>query len=206
MTQVSTETNDMPQLFGDFIDGFPPEHDSLELSFTPSSRPIKQRWKNNRLSAHFVADYFTNFLPSDEEDPNREQRIKKSKSAVSYVANELLENAIKFNDENVKYKVKFGIHFIEDGGEVTAAIFATNSVRLAVADKLKSFIDELLSSDPNDLYVRQVEKSVEEDTEASGLGMLTMINDYSAQMGWKLDTIPGDSEFITVITMAQIKV
>jgi len=206
MSQPLTESDHISELFGNFITGFAPENDSLEIAFTPSSRPIKQRWKNNRLSAHFIADYFTNFLPSDEESPNREQRIKSSKSAVSYVANELLENALKFNDENSQYKVRFGIHFVEEAGEVTAAIFATNSIKPGAEEKLKVFIEELLTSDPNDLYVRQVEKSIEEDTAASGLGLLTMINDYGAEIGWKLETIPGDNPIIIVTTMAQIKV
>jgi hypothetical protein len=205
MTQVSADFTNMPQLFGDFIDNFPPEHDSLELTFTPSSRPIKQRWKNNRLSAHFVADYFTNFLPIEDE-PNSEQRIKESKGAVSYVANELLENAIKFNDENCNHKVRFGIHFVEKPDEVTAVIFASNSIKASGVNKLKKFIEELIASDPNDMYVSQVEKSVEEDTEASGLGILTMINDYSAQLGWKIEIIQHDSSVFTVTTMAQIKV
>ena len=206
MSQSPTDSDSGYELFGNFITSFAPENDSLEIAFTPSSRPIKQRWKNNRLSAHFVADYFTNFLPSDEEDPNREQRIKSSKSAVSYVANELLENALKFNDENSKYKVRFGIHFVEEAGEVTAVIFATNSIKPGAEDKLKVFIDQLLTSDPNELYVQQVEKSIEEDTAASGLGLLTMINDYGAEIGWKLETITGDDPVITVTTMAQIKV
>lgn len=206
MTQIPQDTAHVTELFGNFITNFPLENDSLEIAFTPSSHPIKQRWKNNRLSAHFVADYFTNFLPYDEEDPHREQRIKSSKSAVSYVANELLENALKFNNENYKYKIKFGIQFVAEEEEVTAVIFATNSIKPGGDEKLKIFIEQLLTSDPNDLYVQQVEKSIEEDTEASGLGLLTMINDYAAEIGWKLETIPGDAPFVTVTTMVQIKV
>ncbi|NMG09634.1 DUF6272 family protein [Brasilonema sp. UFV-L1] len=196
----------MAQLFGEFINDFPPEQDFLQLTFTPSSRPIKQRWKNNRLSAHFVADYMANFIPVDEDDPNSERRIKESKGAVSYVANELLENAIKFNDEKLKYKVKFGIHFIENSDNVMAVMFATNTVKPGDVDKLKAFIEELLSSDPDDMYINQIEKSAEEDTEASGLGLLTMINDYGAVLGWNIDIIEGDSPVVTVTTMAQIKV
>jgi len=100
------------QYFGDFVKEFPPEQDCLELKFTPSSHPIRKRWRTQRLSAHFVADYFTNFLPVDEEDPTSEKRIKESKGAVSYVANELLENAMKFNEESFYYQVRFGIHFV----------------------------------------------------------------------------------------------
>ena len=196
----------MNQLFGEFINYFPPDRDSLEITFTPSSRSMKQRWRNNRISAHFVADYFANFLPVDKNAPTCEQRVKESKCAVSYVANELLENAIKFNDEESKCKVKFGIHFFENKDAVKAVIFAINTVKLEAAEKLKAFLEELLSSDPNDMYISQVEKSAEEDTEASGLGLLTMINDYSAQLGWKLENIEGDLPVVTVTTMAQLKI
>lgn len=202
MTSGSLKT--MTQILGDFIEEFPPEHDSLELTFTPSSRPIKQRWRNNRLSAHFVADYLSSFLPLDEEDANSEQRIKHSKGAVSYVANELLENAIKFTDDNDIYKVKFGIHFIEDV-EVIAVIFATNCANSKAVNKLQTFIQELLSSDdPNELYLQQLEKNVETESETSGLGLLTMVNDYSAKMGWRFETIPDSLDIMLVTTVAQI--
>ena len=206
MTQAFTDTAPTSQIFGDFIDILPPEHDSLELTFTPSSRPLKQRWKNNRLSAHFVADYFTNFLPVDEENPSDQQRIKEANASVSYVANELLENAIKFNDDSSNYKVKFGIHFLKQETEVVVVIYTTNSVQADGVDKLRDFIHELLASDPNELYVRQIEKSVEEDTKASGLGLLTMMNDYAAKVGWKLDTIQAESPIVTITTMSQVPV
>ena len=202
MTSGSLKT--MTQIFGQFIEEFPPEHDSLELTFTPSSRPIKQRWRNNRLSAHFVADYLSSFIPVDEEDASSEKRIKQSKGAVSYVANELLENSIKFNKDDINYKVKFGIHFIGET-EVTAVIFASNSVNPEGANKLKEFIEEILASDPNELYLQQLEKNAESESDTSGLGLLTMINDYSAKIGWKFDR-RSDSDTIIVTTVVQIRV
>jgi len=206
MTQAFPDTAPTSQIFGDFIDILPAEQDSLELTFTPSSRPLKQRWKNNRLSAHFVADYFTNFLPVDEENPSDQQRIKEANASVSYIANELLENAIKFNDEASNYKIKFGIHFLQQETEVVVVIYTINSVRSNGVDKLKDFINELLASDPDELYVRQIERSVEEDTKASGLGLLTMINDYAAKVGWRLDTLQTERPIVTVTTMSQIPV
>jgi len=196
----------MPQIFGNFIETFPPEQDSLELTFTPSSLPIKKRWRSNRLSAHFVADYFSNFLPVDEDDPAQERRLKESKGAVSYVANELLENAMKFNNPTTSSKIKFGIYFIEEA-EVTAVLFATNAVSAEGLDKFQVFIQQLLSSDPEDFYMQQIEKSAEdENSEASGLGFLTMLNDYSAKLGWKFETIQETSKIIAVTTMVLIPV
>lgn len=203
MTSSSLQT--VTQIFGDFIEQFPPELDSLELTFTPSSRPLKHRWRNNRLSAHFVADYLSSFLPVDEQDASSEKRIKESKGAVSYVANELLENAIKFSDDTFHYKVKFGIHFIGET-DVIAVIFATNCANYEKINKLQAFIKELLSSDPNELYLQQLEKNAETESETSGLGLLTMINDYSAKIGWKFETIPDCEDKMAVTTVAQITV
>ncbi len=197
----------MQETYGVFIDTFPPEHDSLELTFTPNSERIRTRWRSQRLSAHFVADYFTNFLPSDLEKPEAdEQRIKETKGAVSYVANELLENAMKFNLKTSKDKVKFGIHFLDDS-ETIAVIFATNNTNRSGAEKFKDFIKDLLASDPEEFYVQQIEASAEdENAEMSGLGLLTMINDYQAKLGWRFETICSEPEIISVTTMAQISV
>ena len=196
----------MPQIFGDFVESFPPAQDSLELSFTPNSLPIKKRWRSNRLSANFMADYFSNFLPVDEDDPAQKRRIKESKGAVSYVANELLENAIKFSDRGTNFKIKFGIYFIEEA-DMTAVLFATNSVSAEGLDKFQKFIQELLCSDPEKLYVQQIEKSAEEENSgSSGLGFLTMINDYSAKIGWKFEIVQKEPKMIAVTTMVLVPV
>lgn len=196
----------MSQTFGDFIEEFTQEHDSLELSFTCRSRPLRKNWRNNRLSAFFVADYCSNLLPIDEDETHAEEGITEIKNTVSYVGNELLENAIKFSEEIPPYTVKFGMHFLDDE-ELTVIIFTKNSITIPSFEKFQSFIEELLSSDSNELYVQQIEKTAEdEDSEASGLGLLTMINDYSAKLGWKFEPDPSNPQMIAVTTMAQVVV
>ena len=196
----------MPQIFGDFVESFPLAQDSLEVTFTPNSLPIKKRWRSNRLSANFMADYFSNFLQVDEDDPAHKRRIKEGKGAVSFVANELLENAIKFNDRGTNFKIKFGIYFIEEA-DITAVLFATNSVSGEGLDKFQKFIQELLCSDPEKLYVQQIEKSAQEENSGeSGLGFLTMINDYSAKLGWKFEIVQKEPKMIAVTTMVLVPV
>jgi hypothetical protein len=199
----------MSQIFGEFIEEFPREYDSLELSFTSSSQLIKQRWRNNRLSAYFVADYCSNLLPIDKDAPQGEERIKSLKDAVSYVGNELLENAMKFNEGVKPYpqKVQFGIHFLEDIDKVTAVIFTKNNISIQKFEEFQAFIDKLLSADLNDLYLQQIQETAEdENSEASGLGLLTTINDYSAKLGWKFEPDPSNPQMIAVTTMAQVVV
>jgi hypothetical protein len=196
----------MDQIFGDFIERFPPDRDSLELNFTPSSVPIKKRWRNQRLSAHFVADYLANFIPFDQDDSSTEKRIKETKGAISYIANELLENAMKFNLEFPGSKVKFGICFMGDG-DFVAVIFATNYIGIEGATKFQAFIKVLLASDPEEMYIQQVEASAEDaNLEISGLGFLTMLNDYGAKLGWQFTSMSGQPEIVEVTTMAQVSV
>ncbi|NEP15102.1 MAG: ATP-binding protein, partial [Symploca sp. SIO2C1] len=173
----------MTQIFGEFRENLPDNHEFLILGFSPSSIPIQQRWRNNGLSADFIADYLTTFFPVSEEDPSTHERQVEVKSAVNYIANELLENAMKFNDEASKYPIKFGIHLVEETG-VIVVLQATNSLASQALDKFQSFIKDLINSDPYDFYLQRLE-----DTEGSGLGLVTMMNDYEAQLGWKIETV-----------------
>lgn len=196
----------MHQIFGDFIEIFPSQHNSLELSFTSTAEDIEHLWENQRLSAYFLANCFINFLPLNEDNPEEQQRIKEAKSSISYIANELIENAVKFNLETANYQVKLGIHFLE-GPELIAVMFTTNSVDKAGAKKLQTFIDKLLGSDLQDFYIQQIEaSSKDENASMSGLGFLTMINDYDARLGWKFEPLSTTPDIIAVTVTAQIKV
>jgi hypothetical protein len=195
----------MAQLYGDFLAAFPPNHNALTLTFSPGSAPLQQRWRNNRLAAHFVAEYFAHLLPLEAQDPSSQQRMQARKGAVSYVANELLENAMKFHDPEANVAVQCGIHLLDDP-EVTAIIFTTNSIKPAGVDKFQAFITALLAADPTELYMQHMEDSVAAESPTSGLGLLTLINDYGARLGWKFDVMHGDRLVVIVTTMAQIKV
>ncbi len=192
----------MIEIFGDFTRELPSNLDSLEIIFSASSDVIKKRWKNNRLSAYFVADYFSSFFPVDE-DP---ERIREMKGAVSYVANELLENAMRYNIANALEKVKFGIYFLnynQLGQDITVLLSTINKIDEKDVKHLQSYIHELLNSDPDELYITKIQQSLEDEGQGtSGLGLLTMINDYSANLGWKFERI---EDVFTVTTMAKMQ-
>ena len=50
------------------------------------------------------------------------------------------------------------------------------------------------------------EEDDKKDTEASGLGFLTMLNDYGAQLAWKFDTQESDREVTTVTTLVTLPI
>ncbi|MDJ0570421.1 MAG: DUF6272 family protein [Pleurocapsa sp. MO_192.B19] len=191
------------QILGDFIQNLPPSQEYLILSFSPGSIPLRQRWRNNCLSADFLADYLsTFFLGNDNQQPDSEKQAE-VKSAVSYIANELLENAMKYAVEMSPFPISIQIHLNPD-----LIIFQlTNSIHFQRTQEFQAHIETLLNSDPEELYIAQLEKNaLEEECEESGLGLLTMLNDYGAKLGWKFESLPQDFSEIAVTTMVQLKI
>jgi hypothetical protein len=192
----------MIQIFGDFI-----EHSSsreyLIIGFSPSSIPLKQRWRNNGLSADFLADYLTTFFPRNDDEPLTVTRQAEVKSAVSYIANELLENAMKFNNENSAYPIDIKLQLESDGIIFSVA----NTIPPQAIGKFQEYIQKLLACDTSELYIQQLEKNaVDESLTDSGLGLLTMLNDYNVKIAWKFQTVEQEPEVITVTTIVQLKV
>ncbi|MEA5510467.1 DUF6272 family protein [Crocosphaera sp. UHCC 0190] len=191
------------EIYGDFLEELPASDQFLVISFSPSSIPLKQRWRNNGLSADFVADYLTTFFPADEDDLSTVERQKELKGAVSYIANELLENAMKFHDESVHNTIQFGIHLFDE----TVVLFSKNCIPSANWPRFKPIIEDLITSDPQELYINQMEKLAEEDdNHGSGLGLITICCDYGASLGWKIDSQEENLGILTINTMVQLQV
>ena len=192
----------MIQTFGDFIEQSASQ-EYLIIGFSPSSIPLKQRWRNNGLSADFLADYLTSFFPGNEDDPSTIDRQAEIKSAVSYIANELLENAMKFNDETSEYPIDIKLQLESDGVIFSVA----NSIPPKAVGKFQAYIQQLLASEPSELYIQKLENNAADDNcTGSGLGLLTMLSDYTAKIGWKFQTVQKDPELIAVTTMVQLTV
>ena len=182
----------MEQIFGDFDKHLNLSEEYLIIGFSPSSASLKQCWRNNGLSADFLADYITTFFPVEDNAPNLLSRQAEIKGAVAYIANELLENAMKFLQ---LYHEKI-------------VIIITNTISPTDVKKFQQFIQKLQLEDPQELYMHQLEHNATADeSHQSGLGLLTMINDYMAKIGWKFETVQMEPTEVTrVTTMVQLSV
>jgi hypothetical protein len=193
----------MSIIFGDFLHDLPPSQEYLILSFSPGSIPLQKRWRNNCLSADFLADYLsTFFLDSNDSEGDTEKHIE-VKSAVSYIANELLENAMKYSDKKSESPISIQIHLNFD-----RIIFQiTNSLKDKDLKKFQQYIQKLINSDPDELYLDILEQNaLDEHNESSGLGFLTMVNDYGAKIGWKFEMLSQKSTEMGVTTMVQLNI
>lgn len=191
----------MKDIYGEFIDNLPTGTEYLILGFSPSSIPLQQRWRNNGLSADFLADYLTTFFPASDDEASTRNKKAEIKCAVSYIANELLENAMKFSEEGWQYPISIQLHLNHE----RIIFMTTNSLPVEQVPQFQEFLKTLTTEDPAELYIQQLEKNAtDESNGGSGLGFLTMMHDYGAKLGWKFQTLNEQPKEIAVTTMVQL--
>ena len=195
----------MAQIFGHFIETLPQQDEYLTIGFSPSSQPLKKRWENNGLSADFISEYFKTFFVSQEEELDEEESIAREnlRDAVKYIANELLENAMKFQDTALPFTAKIGFSLYSD-----RLIFCvTNGISKHQIQPFQEMIKRLLDEDPEELYFQAMKSNAQKGSDApSRLGLLSMICDYSAKLGWKFEPSQKDPTIMTVSTMVSLDI
>lgn len=191
----------MEQILGNFIDPQEGHGEYLKIGFHPTSIPLQQRWRNNGLSADFLAGYMSTFFPG--EDSTSAARQADIRDAISFIANELLENAMKFCYASAQQTVTIEMFLDVD----VVKLYTTNSIALDRIEPFKAFIGRLLTEDPNELYTERLERNAsEEGNTTSGLGFLTMLNDYRADLAWKFSRRVNGEDSVSVTTMVQLPV
>ncbi len=190
----------MQEIFGHFVEPDDAGSEYLKIHFSPASAPLEQRWRNNGVSANFLADYWTPFFPAhDESSRQRQTRVKES---IAYIANELLENQMKYNDPAAEYPVELALYLRND----TFTFYAANAIARSAAASFRSRIQSLLTKAPFELYVQQVQTNMTAGhPSGSGLGFLTMLHDYEAKLAWKFAPLPQHT-CIIVTTMVELSV
>ena len=177
------------------------ECEYLTLAFSPGSAPLRTRWRNNGLSADFLGDYVTTFLPAKEGVAALESRQNEIKHTVTYIANELLENAMKYHAQDVDIPIK--IHLELNSNQFTVSV--SNGVGALQAERYQAFVEQLQKGDAVDLLMKQQEENAKSDeSTASCLGLLTMIADYDARLDWRFDVHPAQSKTMIVTTSAVV--
>jgi hypothetical protein len=171
----------------------------LMLEFSPLSVPLQSRWRNNGLSADFLGDYVTTFLPANGDVVAAGKRQNEIRHAVTYIANELLENAMKYHQRGVN--IPIGIHLELSAENITVTV--SNGVGSGDAQIYKSYVENILQADSTELLAKQLEESATgKEPNKSCLGLLTMINDYGVKLGWQFEPHAGHVNTTLVSTRA----
>jgi hypothetical protein len=171
----------------------------LALSFSPLSASLRSRWRNNGLSADFLGDYVMTFLPANEDIAGAWSNQGEIRHAVAYIANEFLENAMKYHERNADIPIGIRLELTSE----KIVVSASNGVGAGQAKRYQAFLETTLVNDAGDLLLKQLEQgSAGEESTESGAGLLTMISDYGARLGWQFETHPAQADLLTVTTSA----
>lgn len=148
----------------------PPNADACRLRLTDG--PLDISWHHCSLTADFLGDFFADHvkLRDDAHD---------IRHSIGYLVNELLENAVKFRAPG-DIEIEAGFH------DTVFGISVLNRVRAETAERFQALLAEITSRDPGELLIERIEQNAADpDSRGSGLGILTLMNDYGAQLGWK---------------------
>lgn len=141
--------------------------------------PIDLSWHHCSTTSEFLGEFFALGRPVSEHDKNE------IRHSIGYLVNELLENAVKFRrpgDIVIESSLAAGRFELKVG----------NLIDAGTAVRFQAMLTEVTARDPGDLLIERIEANAADSTSSgSGLGLLTLMSDYGARLGWKFQ---GDEE------------
>lgn len=151
---------------------------AFAMSIVLRQGPLSVSWQHASATCEFLGDVFAVRHAKDGRD------YSEARHSIIYLVNELLENAIKFRSPG-DIEVRCSL---EDGNfELTVRNHASSDV----ASRFQSLLSEITARDPGELLIERIEANAADETSSgSGLGLLTLMNDYGARLGWKFSDTP----------------
>lgn len=186
-------TGNAPQVYGNYSDPAK-SREFMLLSLALPTTPIETHFYANSLSADYLATYWGKFIPCDKgAASNSSAQVR---DAVGFASNELMENAMKFSTGNINGAIKVSLYLYDS----ELWIYVTNEMYSRNTAKFISFIQRIFTENTSDMYFEQLENNSRNETSGeSGLGILTLINDYGVDLSWKFEAC-GDTADVTAIT------
>jgi hypothetical protein len=134
--------------------------------------PLDISWHHCSLTSDFIGMFFSS-------RPGQDLSALEMRHSIGYLVNELLENAIKFRAPG-DIEIEAGV------SDATFALYLQNEVNAETAERFQAILSEIMDGDPGELLIERIEQNASDpESHASGLGLLTLMSDYGAQLGWK---------------------
>jgi hypothetical protein len=135
---------------------------------------LELRWFHCSETAEFLGDYFS------VQARAAKLNSRDAQHSIGYMANEILENAVKFR--------ALGLGDIEIEATLQGNAFemrVSHFVEAPVGERFQTLLTELLKRDPGELLIERIEANAADNSSGgSGLGILTLMSDYGASLGW----------------------
>jgi len=134
--------------------------------------PLDITWHHCATTSDFIADLFALRFQSSRND------YKEVRHSVGYLVNELMENAVKFRAPG-----EIMIEASMDSESFKVKI--SNVIDGNTASEFQSLLSEITIGDPGKLLIQRIEaNAADPEATSSGLGLLTLMSDYSARLAW----------------------
>ena len=169
----------------------------IALNYWP--RRYTLQWSQCGKIPDFVANYLAS-IESDRGSPN----AGNLRATISYLLNELVENSVKYYIEGT-IRIRVGIHDDE------IVLVVVNQITKEEKPVLLRQFSELIKSDAEEIFIARMEGQGDSDLdhdqserEVSNLGLLSMIIDYQAKLGWSFAPVDSDEDKIWMHTMVRV--
>ena len=135
--------------------------------------PLDLSWHHCSTTSEFMGEMFALRVATSDHDYNE------ARHSIGYLVNELLENAVKFRSPgDIVVESSFEAGLFE--------IRITNSIGEETSARFKDMLAEITSRDPGDMLIERIEaNAADASSRGSGLGLLTLMSDYGAKLGWE---------------------
>lgn len=134
--------------------------------------PLELSWQHCSTTADFIGEFFA------LRQQGTGRNYNDARHSIGYLLNELLENAVKFRAPG-DIVLQTGL----DDDRFTAKV--TNVINDATSERFKLLLEEITSRDPGELLIERIEANAEDvGSSGSGLGLLTLMNDYGVSLRW----------------------
>lgn len=158
--------------------------DGFAISVVLKEGQLGRSWKQAGATSEFLGEIIATQAAKSGLD------YSETRHAIIYLVNELLENAIKFSspgDVDLRCSLE----------NATFELAVINNITPERVSGLQVLLQELTSRDPSDLLIERIEaNAADESSSASGLGILTLMNDYGARMGWHFSDASSGSALV----------
>jgi hypothetical protein len=168
------------------------EH-GLRLRFRTAHLPL--RWSDCSATANFLSAYYGALFRAELGAAH----VSDVTHSVAYLANELLENTVKFRAPG-DVELEAGL----SGGEFLLRI--TNQIAGETSEGFEKLLGELTEGDPGELLLARIEaNAADESSSGSGLGILTLMNDYGVRFTWIFSPGAGEDGRVVLQTLARLR-
>lgn len=176
----------------------------FHLRFTFPSSSFAGQWKNVSLTANYLASFFETFFQSANplSPPYSLRFVQEIQSSISYIANELIENAVKFN---IDESIEVGLAVYSEESQLIFLVW--NSIDERCARRLQSLIQKIIFGDVEELLIQRMEENFlncDNTPNSSGLGLLTIMQDHGAKLGWHFENVAGKRGLKLLTTMVSL--